>query len=224
MNRSRIYYQQSTGKLYALLHTACLAEDNKPVVVYTDWPNQKHIWVMSHSNFMDSDDYRRVHQGGDEAFDPLADVKEFHEHFDLRYDGMPRALPKKEAKFRAKFAEEELEEYLVAQDQCHWEVISPPHCRDHKKYTEELAIVLDSLVDQLYVILGTAYRHGMEPVFREAWRRVHTANMNKVKASLDLTDNKRDPTFDVIKPAGWQPPELKDLVEINNLFDVTDDE
>ncbi len=68
---------------------------------------------------------------------------------------------------------------------------------------------LDGLVDLVYVALGTAWLMGLD--FPEAWRRVHAANMQKVRAQRK-EESARGTTFDVVKPAGWQPPNLSDLV------------
>lgn len=120
--------------------------------------------------------------------DLLSDIREFHEKFGLAYRGSPRFLPTELAEFREQFMMEELEEYsdsLV------------------------LANQLDALVDLVYVAIGTAYLQGFD--FNEAWRRVHEANMKKVR--VDRAENsKRGSTFDVVKPEGWTAPDLSDLV------------
>ena len=41
--------------------------------------------------------------------------------------------------------------------------------------------------------------------FDEAWKRVHKANMKKVRMKTE-----RSP-IDIVKPIGWKPPDLKDL-------------
>jgi predicted HAD superfamily Cof-like phosphohydrolase len=72
-----------------------------------------------------------------------------------------------------------------------------------------LAGQLDALVDILYVAIGTAYQHGFD--LAEAWRRVHEANMQKVRVQK-FQDSTRGSLFDVVKPPGWVPPNLEDLV------------
>jgi len=67
---------------------------------------------------------------------------------------------------------------------------------------------LDALVDLVYVALGTAYLQGFD--FNEAFRRVHEANMKKVRAR-QKSDSKRASSYDVVKPVGWTPPDLSDL-------------
>lgn len=116
------------------------------------------------------------------------DIVAFHEKFGLAYPYLPRNLPEDLNRFRMDFMHEELFEYSQA-----W----------------KMADKLDALVDLAYVVLGTAYLHGFN--FEEAWRRVHEANMKKVRAERS-EDSKRGSTFDVIKPPGWTAPKLNDLV------------
>lgn len=67
----------------------------------------------------------------------------------------------------------------------------------------------DALIDLAYVVLGTAHLQGFD--FEEGWRRVHAANMSKVRARRK-SDSKRKSKFDVVKPEGWQAPVLTDLI------------
>lgn len=119
------------------------------------------------------------------------DVRLFHEKFGLTYEGGPRILPDTLYDFRYTFLCEELAEYAEA-----WE---------NKNITK----MLDALVDLCYVLMGTAYLHGFD--FAGAWDEVHRANMRKVRAERP-GDTKRDFQFDVVKPAGWQPPNLKRFI------------
>lgn len=126
-----------------------------------------------------------------EKFDPVADVAAFHSKFGLKYDGGPRLMPDEIAAFRGDFMWEELEEYFEARDD------------------GDQAKMLDALVDLTYVVLGNAYLQGYD--FREAWRRVHAANMAKVRAA-SAAESKRGNAHDVVKPPGWVAPDLTDLV------------
>src|SRR6185503_2978734 len=108
-------------------------------------------------------------------FDPMADIEAFHKKFGLEYEGKPRCLPLDLSEFRKKFMTEELEEYCASTDLAQAILrgdIPPNHDLRH-----EMVNSLDALVDLVYVALGTAYLHGFD--FREAWRRVHEANMKK---------------------------------------------
>lgn len=129
--------------------------------------------------------------------DMMQDIEEFHKKFELVYEGAPRFLPDDLAKFRLMFMSEELDEYFDASG-----VGNEPNLEKQ----------LDALVDLVYVALGTAYLHGFgNGKFNEAWRRVHAANMTKVRA-LRAEDSTRGSTYDVVKPAGWQAPDHSDLV------------
>lgn len=137
-------------------------------------------------------------------FDPFRDVKDFHVKHGLAYLGGPRLMPGDLAEFRFKFGLEELEEFqrsnqagLVAESS--------------GDRLEALEGVLDSYVDQLYVLLGTIYLSGMNQVFEEAWHRVHEKNMEKVRVNRE-GDSKRGSLYDVVKPEGWTPPVFSDLL------------
>ncbi len=120
--------------------------------------------------------------------DFLADAFEFFAKFDLVYDGPPRQLPPELLRFRIDCQYEECDEYAGA---------------------DTLHERLDALVDLVYFALGTAHLHGFD--FAEAWRRVHAANMKKVRAA-SASDSKRNSGYDVVKPPGWRPADLTDLV------------
>lgn len=122
------------------------------------------------------------------TIDFVRDIEDFHVKFGLTYAGPPRRLPDDLATFRSGFLQEELNEYNAA-------------------FTK--VDQLDALVDLVYVALGTAYLQGFD--FREAWRRVHAANMLKVRAT-HASQSARNSTADVVKPDGWQKPNLIDLV------------
>lgn len=121
-------------------------------------------------------------------FDPVADIAEFHRKFGLEYVGHPRFLPEDIRQFRFDFMSEELTEY--------------------DNSGNDLEQQFDALIDLVYVALGTAHLHGFD--FREGWRRVHEANMRKVRCERP-GDSLRGSTWDVIKPPGWTAPSLKDL-------------
>lgn len=140
----------------------------------------------------------------------VEDIAEFHRKFGLEYTGKPRLLPESLQAFRMRFLREELKEYSdavwSAWDQSQLDLIE----RDQGELVYHLESALDSLVDLVYVALGTSYLHGFN--FNEAWRRVHAANMRKVRA-VTASESRRGSTFDVIKPVDWEPPSHKDLVE-----------
>lgn len=128
-----------------------------------------------------------------EQFSPniLSDIADFHAKFGFAYPKNPTHLSDQMLNFRVRFLEEELAEYKDASIRL------------------DGAGMLDALVDLVYVALGTAYLHGFN--FAEAWRRVHAANMAKVRAE-SADQSKRGTAFDVVKPEGWQAPDHSDLV------------
>ena len=140
------------------------------------------------------------------------DIKAFHEKFDLKYNGAPRWLPQDLDHFRTGFLAEELAEYTTDDKTVQADII-----RNVKRGTvirpsdtpPSLEKQLDALVDLVYVALGTAYLHGFD--FDEAWRRVHAANMKKIRATLS-EQSARGSIHDVVKPPGWTAPNLSDLV------------
>jgi len=144
--------------------------------------------------------------------DFLTDVEEFHEKFGVGYEGKPRALPTDLGEFRRKFLLEEGSEYGLASGAAEYCV--QQKAIDGTPHTEclvgNLADSLDALVDSVYVALGNAVMHGFN--FREAWRRVHWANMQKARAP-SAEASKRGHAMDVVKPPGWEAPDHTDLVE-----------
>lgn len=122
----------------------------------------------------------------------LADVYEFHNRFGIPQPFFPRPMDPEMAEFRLKFLKEELEEYEEALK------------------SGDLEKQLDSLVDLVYVALGTALISGFD--FHAAWERVHQANMLKKRVE-SADESGRGSSFDVVKPDGWTPPRLSDLVK-----------
>lgn len=143
-----------------------------------------------------------------ESFDPVRDIEEFHRKFGLEYRGKPRVLPPSLAKFREKFLREEMHEYMKAVESAKNELRNRSLTFDDE-VAFHLEHALDALVDLVYVAIGTAHLHGFD--FREAWRRVHLANMSKVRAS-SRAESKRKSSADVVKPPGWTAPRLRSLV------------
>lgn len=72
------------------------------------------------------------------------------------------------------------------------------------QYTD-IVEVLDALVDMQYVLNGTILSHGLQHVFDEAYNRVHENNMTK-------RPFKKNTLGKVIKPKGFKPVNLSDLV------------
>jgi predicted HAD superfamily Cof-like phosphohydrolase len=132
----------------------------------------------------------------------MDDIVEFYSKFQFTPGKPSEPLEKAIHEYRAKLGKEEADEYADA-------------------YREgDIAAQLDALVDQVYVALGTAYLHGFFKetaegliIFEEAWRRVHAANMKKIRAEhSEHNPSGRDWRFDVVKPPDWQAPSHEDLL------------
>lgn len=122
--------------------------------------------------------------------DLIQDVQNFHTKFDLkaRQPGTPIDIDR--LRFRIRFLAEELKEI------------------NHAAAKGDLPELLDGLVDLVYVAIGTARDLNLN--FAEGWDRVQEANMAKVPASAE-NPSPRGHVTDIVKPAGWTPPNHKDL-------------
>lgn len=149
--------------------------------------------------------------------DLIGDVNAFHAKFGQEYTGKPRMLPADLHDFRHKFHLEETGEYHEEYDNLK-DAIARSDRRDIITAMEKQ---LDALADAAWVILGTADLQFGRKAFIEAWRRVVKANMAKVLATEDPSaeDSGREIKYDIRKPAGWLPPDHRDLVEDNAIFD-----
>lgn len=118
-------------------------------------------------------------------------VSAFHEKFELEPTSQPDFPIDEIAKLKNKHLQEELDEIVKGLAE-----------RNLEEY-------FDGLIDLVYVALGAAYL-GRLP-FNEGFKRVHEANMKKVRA-LRAEDSKRGSTYDIVKPAGFVAPTLTDLI------------
>lgn len=121
----------------------------------------------------------------------MSDVKDFHEKFGLAYNDSPRFLPKELSDLSIHCLKEEVKEYEDAVNE------------------GDLEGQFDALIDLVYFALGRAYLHGFP--FTLGWERVHGKNMEKRRAAKS-SEGKRGSMLDVVKPEGWTPPVLTDLV------------
>jgi predicted HAD superfamily Cof-like phosphohydrolase len=154
-------------------------------------------WALLHANYMYrvGDDITPLVNALQTDF--ISDIQDFHTRFSLTYSGPPRILPEELGSFRRDFMREEINEHYDAELTQGTEL-------------QKLEKQLDALVDLVYVALGTSYLQGFP--FQAAWKRVHAANMKKIRAT-SADQSKRGSTYDVVKPAGWQPPSHIDLIE-----------
>ena len=124
--------------------------------------------------------------------DLFKDVGAFHRKFELpSWPTAPGpALPSMDVvEFRVGFLREELRELIVA------------FSRD------DLPGAADALVDLVYVALGTAHLMGLP--FNALWTEVQRANLAKERAAGAADPrSRRGHALDVVKPPGWQPPDV----------------
>jgi predicted HAD superfamily Cof-like phosphohydrolase len=115
------------------------------------------------------------------------DVRTFQWKFDVPMAPEPAFLDPQAEQFRIKFMQEELDEFKEA-------------CAEG-----DMLKAADALVDLAYVLHGTALMMGLVGSWTRLWNEVQRANMAKERAT-SADQSKRGSTLDVIKPAGWAPP------------------
>ena len=119
-------------------------------------------------------------------------VREFQKIGLQKVNDKPTVNDFKDCSLRFELAREENMEYISA-------------CYDGNKVD-----ILDALVDQMYVLLGTINFHGMQDIFNEAFDRVHKNNMTKFPNGKVL----RNPDGKILKPEGFKAVDLKDLISV----------
>jgi predicted HAD superfamily Cof-like phosphohydrolase len=150
--------------------------------------------------------------------DLMGDVAAFHAKFGREYLGKPRMLPADLHDFRKEFHKEETEEYSDEYDR----LSDAVDRKDRRDIVNSLELQLDALVDSVWVVLGTADLQFGRGVFFEAWKRVVKANMAKIRKDVagdGHEDSGRAPKYDIVKPAGWEAPDHRDLITDNAIID-----
>lgn len=150
----------------------------------------------------------------------LEDIKEFNNHFGIPMLADPGFLSDEDMNRRLDFQLEELRETAEASGFCIYFDSTGHHfkriIRNESVEIRNLIEILDGLVDQVYVALGTAAKMGfLRDQFFEvfgqsnytspwsiAWSRVHQANMKKERVPGQ---------WRLVKPKGWVRPNLEDL-------------
>ncbi len=113
-----------------------------------------------------------------------SDVKEFHDKFGHPCPQSPTMIDKKRALSRAKWMNEEVSEFLIADD---------------------IYEQADAMIDLIYFALGTMVEMGLE--VDELFEIVQNANMSKLWPDGKPHYNPKDGK--VIKPDGWEDPAPK---------------
>jgi len=68
----------------------------------------------------------------------------------------------------------------------------------------DLIGIADGIADSIVVLLGTAISYGID--IRPIWDEVHRTNMAKL-------GGKKDEYGKSLKPSGWQPPRIRELLD-----------
>ena len=122
----------------------------------------------------------------------IKDIDAFHKKFKFEKNNKVGIPDNNElVNFRTAFLLEELAEYTQAITK------------------KDAAGALDALVDIVYIALGTAWLFNLP--FEQAWQEVQKANMSKIRTKSK--SKKRGTSFDVVKPKGWRPPDIEQVIE-----------
>jgi len=148
-----------------------------------------------------------------QEFTPLTDIARFHEKFGLEQNNTKVIVSTEPEPEDALLFESWIKHNHGKMTIEEWELRHVRLADEADEYAEAVEAeddeeTLDALVDIIYIALGTAYRRGWD--FAEAWKRVHTANMEKQRGNS--TNSKYGSGFDIIKPQGWSGPDHSDLV------------
>lgn len=143
------------------------------------------------------------------------DVKSFHQKFSMLDFDTPSELTQRKLVERARFLLEEFQEFLdgcglipVIVDDDGYTPIKALGKLDFTYYPQSkqnISAQADSLVDLVYVALGTASMLGLP--WGSLWDDVHKCNMAKVRG-----ETHRKNKVDVCKPEGWEPPKTTEIL------------
>lgn len=119
--------------------------------------------------------------------------EEFNDAFEIKSNDVFGLIGKGEYGLETNMILEELNEYHKA-------------CRE-----EDLVEIADAIGDMLYLVIGTAYRHGLDAEeLGKVMDEIHRSNMSK------LHDGKvvKNSVGKVVKPDTFSPPNLKEVLEL----------
>ena len=121
----------------------------------------------------------------------VASLLEFNKAFEIPKLDAPGLSPEDMIELRIKLLREEVEEYAEA------------------ARAGDMVEVLDALADIGYILAGTIINHGMQNIYDEAFNEVHRSNMAKVVDGKVI----RREDGKVLKPEGWQAPQLAQFLD-----------
>lgn len=117
--------------------------------------------------------------------DWFQDVLNFHKQFGCYIGSTPKQPDADNAVLRMRLIQEEFSELKGS------------------LLLADMPSIADGIVDLIYVLVGTAICYGID--VRPIWNAVHEANMKKTGGGM-REDGK------VLKPEGWQPPDVEGLL------------
>lgn len=124
--------------------------------------------------------------------DKINSVATFHDTFKIGNRTKPTSDIGEEYKLRYDLLKEENDEYLEA-------------CQNN-----DLVEIADALGDQLYIILGTILRHGLQDKIGEVFDEIQRSNMSKL-------DKDGNPIFredgKILKGENYFKPDIKKILE-----------
>jgi len=117
-------------------------------------------------------------------------VEEFNNVFGIELSQTPTLLNQKESELRYQLGLEELSEYNSAVNE------------------QDLVGVADALVDQMYILVGTIMKHGLQDKFFEMFNEVHRSNMSKLEeGKVILREDGK-----ILKGRNYSKPDLKSIL------------
>lgn len=124
--------------------------------------------------------------------DLINNVAEFHRAFGVPVEGSPTMPNKDVQKLRYDLALEELNEF---KDACE---------------KGDIIEVFDALVDQLYILFGTAHSFGLSDALYAGFEEVHKSNMSKLTAEGKVL---RHPNGKIAKSENFVKPDLNEVLK-----------
>lgn len=149
------------------------------------------------------------------------DVKEFTEGYTgIKCPNRPIAMSKEEVMWLVRMVMSEMDELVATvttdDKECTefmqeaLDTIDKCHHYEYKNEIELIGAQADAMVDAWYYMLNIGAKHGMN--LSKLFGVIHEANMNK----RDPTTKqfiRRESDGKVIKPEGWQPPNIEGEIE-----------
>lgn len=150
-----------------------------------DW--DQHLY----EELLDSALYLKKRMGVDNLQNLSYSVEKFNQAFNLPIRIKPTLISDDEAKLQYKLLYEEVMEYYAA-------------CQN-----SDLVEVADALGDILYVLIGTAIRHGLQDKLEKIFNEIHRSNMTKLDNGKPLYNAEGK----VVKSQSYQRPDIKSIIQ-----------